>query len=189
MPLPHSTALYVPRGRGTIYIAAWAGLVAPSESALTEIGNCPSFEIEPVQERAPHYSSRTGLRLRDLNPVISTEYNFNFTCDELAAQNFAKFFLGTYVAASASVLALQNVDAEYYIKFVSDNPIGPQYEIRLWRTTIGPNGPLAIIGDDYLVMDFAGEGLADETNHATSPYFTLRYITTTTTSTTTTTTA
>lgn len=191
MPLSPSTGLYVPRGRGKLWIAAWSGTTPPSESALVQIGNCPSFEMEPVQERAPHYSSQTGLRTRDLNPVVQTEYNINFTCDELSAQNLAKFLLGSYQAASATILGLQNTDAEYFLKFVSDNPIGQNYEVRLWRLTLGPNGPLALIGDDYLVLDFAGEGLSDVANNPTSPYFTMRYITTTSTtsSTTSTTTA
>lgn len=189
---PHSTSLYVPRGRGILYIAEWSGTTPPTSDAYVDIGNCPSFEIEPVVERDPHYSSRTGLKTKDLNPIIQSEYTFSFTCDEMAAKNLERFFAGTLDTSTGIISALTNSDKEFAFKFVSDNPIGPNQEFRLWRATITPNGPLALIGDSYLVMDFAGEGLSDVTNHSSSPYFDIKTVTTTTTtstSSTTTTTA
>jgi hypothetical protein len=55
--------------------------------------------------------------------------------------------------------------------------------------TIGPNGSLQLIGDEYLSMTFMGDGLADTANHPSSPYFTINTVTTTTTSTTSSTTS
>ena len=183
----HSTSLYAPAGRGILYIAEWSGTTPPTDpDDYTEIGNCPSFEAEPVIERRPHYSSRSGLRTRDLNPVVQTEYNLTLDCDEMSAKNFARFFLGTLNSSTKVIAGLQNADKEYALKFIADNPIGPNQEFRFWRVTLGPNGPLQLIGDEYLVMSFSGEGLSDSANHPSSPYFDIKYITTTTTTTTTT---
>lgn len=183
---PHSTTLYAPAGRGILYIANWSGSTPPVDPGdYIDVGNCPSFEVEPTRETRPHYSSRSGLRTRDLNPTVQTEYNINFDLDELAAANLARFFMGA-VDATKTIAALQSADAEYALKFISDNPIGPNQIFYFWRVTLGPNGPLQLIGDDYLVMSFAGEGLADVANHADSPYFDIKNITTTTTTTTTT---
>lgn len=180
----HNTGLYVPSGRGYLYIAAWSGTTPPSDypTGYTEIGNCPSFEIEPVRETRPHYSSREGVRLRDLNPTTTLEYNLTFDCDEISATNLNKFFMGS--KSGKEISAMQNYDAEYALVFVSNNPIGPNQIYYFWRVTLGPNGPLQLIGDEYLAMSFSGEGLADTTNHSTSPYFTITSVTTTTTTTT-----
>lgn len=204
---PHSTDLYVPAGRGILYIAEWQGTTPPTYPGTVpsnyptaadiaaelgdfeDIGNAPSLEVEPVQERRPHYSSRAGLKTKDLNPVVSLEYTINFDVDEIAAGNLKRFLLGALNASTQMINALTNADKEYAIIFVSDNPVGANYIKYFRRVTLGPNGPLQLIGDDYLVMSFAGEGLADVANFPASPYFDVKYITTTTTTTTTSTTA
>jgi len=182
---PHSTSLYVPSGKGKLYIATWSGTTPPTwPGGYTDIGNCPSLEIEPLLERRPHYSSREGMKTKDLNPIVQTEYAVNFDLDEMAASNLAVFFSGNLDAATRIIPALTQSDKEYALKFVSNNPIGPNQEWLLWRVTLSPSGPMQLIGDEYLVMSFAGEGLSDTANNPTSPYFNIRSITTTTTSTT-----
>ena len=205
MTIPHSTDLYVPAGRGILYVAEWVGTTPPTYPGspanpnypnavdiaaglgdFTDIGNCPSLEVEPTTERRPHYSSRTGLRTRDLNPVVQLDYNLNFDLDEIAAVNLKRFLMGTYTAATGITNALTNANAEFAIIFVSDNPIGPNAIKYFRRVTLAPNGPLQLIGDDYLVMSFAGEGLSDVANYPSSAYFDVKHVTTTTTTTTTT---
>lgn len=181
----HSTSLYVPAGRGILHIGVWNGTTPPNyPDDYTEVGNCPSLEIEPVRETRPHYSSREGIRLKDLNPTTTLEYTLNFECDEISAKNLNRFFMGTLDAAAGSISGLQNVEAEYALVFVSNNPVGPNQVYYFHRMTLGPNGSLQLIGDEYLSMTFMGDGLADTANHPSSPYFTINTVTTTTTSTT-----
>jgi hypothetical protein len=144
------------------------------------MGNCPSVEVEPTLERLPHYSSRAGLRNKDKNPVIQAEYALNITCDEIAAVNLNRFLLGT-MSGSNVVKAMQDMDAEYKVRFESDNPIGPNQKWKFHRVTLGPGGALSLIGEEWMAMSFNGEGLADVANNPTSPYFTVTYATTTTT--------
>jgi hypothetical protein len=183
MATPPSTNNYT-IGKGTLYVAEWS---TTGPGAYSEMGNCPSIEMEPSIERLEHYSSRSGLRNRDKYPVIQTSYTLTFDCDEIAAVNLAKFLLGTQ--SGENILGLQNANQEYALRFVADNPIGVKYTWNFWRCTLGPNGAMALIGDEWQVMSFTAEGLADETNQPTSPYFTATRITTTTTSTTTSTTS
>lgn len=185
MPAPHSTDNYS-IGKGKLYIGSWSGSTPPSDpSGFSEMGNCPSIEIEPTLERLPHYSSRSGLRNKDKNPVIQTEYALSITCDEIAAVNLNKFLLGTLVGEGI-IQGLNNTDAEFALKFVSDNPIGPNQTWKFHRVTLSPGGALSLIGDEWMTMSFNGEGLADVANNASSPYFTVTYSTETTTTTTTT---
>ncbi len=186
MPTPHDVENYAV-GKGILYIAEWSGAVAPSYPGdYTEVGNCPSIEIEPTIERLEHFSSREGLRLKDKNPVIQTEYALNFDTDEMAAVNLNRFLMGSLLGNVVS--ALQRTDQEFALRFVSDNPIGPNQVWEFWKATLSPNGALQLIGEEWLVMSFTGEGLADVANHASTPYFDVTYATTTTTTSSTTTT-
>jgi len=179
MPSPHSTENYA-IGKGILSIGEWSGTTPPG--SYTDIGNCPSVEVEPATERLPHYSSRTGFRTKDKNPIIQTEYTINFDCDEMATINLNRFLMGT-LSGTNVVLGLTATDKEYALKFVSDNPLGPNQTWEFWKVSLAPNGPLQLIGEEYMTMSFAGEGLSDVANHSTSPYFTVTYETTTTTTT------
>lgn len=181
---PHNTDLYS-IGKGILYIGTWSGTTPPNDPAgYEDVGNCTSFEVEPMVERLEHYSSRTGYRTRDKYPIIETKYTITFDLDEVAAKNLAKYLQGTL--SDPDIYALEAADVEYAVKFVSDNPTGPNQTWRFWRCVLSPNGAMQLIGDEWAIMSFTGEGLSDSTNHASSPYFTVTYGTSTTTSSTTT---
>lgn len=170
---PHSTDNYA-IGKGILHVASWSGTTPPTDPGdYSEMGNCPSIEIEPNLTRLPHYSSREQYKLKDKNPVTQTEYSVSFTCDEMAAVNLQKYLMGTLVGSV--IYAMQATDEEFALKFVSDNPIGPNETWNFWRGTIAPNGPLSLIGDDWMVLSYTFEGLADTTNHAATPYFNVSY--------------
>ncbi|MDA3788077.1 MAG: hypothetical protein PF503_06245 [Desulfobacula sp.] len=206
MTAPHSTGNYVPSGRGIMYIAPWSGDTPPTYPGtapsqyptakdiieelgdFVDVGNAPSFDIEPVTENRPHISSRSGLNFKDFNPITTLEYNLNFSLDEIAAVNLNMFLLGELDATSGIIAGLSGAGKEYAVVFIGNNPIGPNANSYFRKVTIKPNGPFQLIGDEYLTMTYLGEGLADSANHAASPYFDYKFVTTTTTSTTTTTT-
>lgn len=181
MPQPHSTGNYA-IGKGILYIAEWSG---GAIGQYFDMGNCPSLEIEPTLERLPHYSSRSGFREKDKNPVIQTEYMLNFGLDEPAAVNLNRFLLGTLQNAT-TILGMQSANIEYALRFISDNPLGPNQTWDFWKCTLSPNGAMQLIGEEWMTMNFQAEGLADTGGHPTSPYFTI--VSTENTSTTTSTT-
>lgn len=180
MPAPPSVYNYS-IGKGKLYIATFSG---GAPGSYVAIGNCPSVEYEPNLERLPHYSSMANLREKDRNPVIQVEYSVRFSCDEIAAGNLAKFLQGTQ--SGATIRGLMNTDVEYALKFIAANPIGPRYRWDFWKGTMQPNGPMQLIGEEWMAMDFLFEGISDRVNRpATSPYFDVTRITTTTSTTTT----
>lgn len=165
--MAHSTDNYT-IGKGILWLATYtSGVIGSYE----DIGNAPSIEVEPLIERLPHYSSRTGYRTKDKNPIIQTEYMLRFDLDEPGAINLTRFLMGT--RSGVNILGLMATDAEYSLKFVSDNPTGPNATWYFWRVTIKPAGPMALISEEWSTMSFECEGLADTTGHATSPYITV----------------
>ena len=183
MPLPTSpsTQLYQ-LGKGILYIGDWVGATPPT-LPYTDVGNCPRFEVEVTEEKLAHYSSRSGTRTKDKEVVLEAGYNVAFDLDEISMANLAKFLKGTI--SGYTVLAQTVLDKEYGLQFISDNPVGQNETWTFWRCTLSPGGTFSLIGDEWAKMSFTGSGLADTTNHATSPYFTVEFVTTTSTTTTT----
>lgn len=181
MATPHSTNNYTV-SKGIVSIAEWSG---GSIGSYQDVGNCPSMEITPTQEKLDHFSSRSGYRTKDKSVVIEVGYTLSFELDELAASNLKKFLMGT--ASGGNIISgLQDASKEYALRLVEDNPTGPNKTWDFWKLTIAPGGALALIGDGsaWASMSFTAEGLSDTAGHPTSPYVTVTYATTTTTTTT-----
>lgn len=68
------------------------------------------------------------------------------------------------------VNGLQTTAIEGLLRYVSDNPEGPNMEIRMWKVSLTPDGDTAFIGDDWSTMSFTGEILKDATGHPANPY-------------------
>ena len=181
IPLSHNVNLYS-LGRGIIYMAEFSG---GAPGSYTDVGNCPNLTVEVTEEKLPHYSSRSGTKVKDKEVVLETGYTIVFDLDEISTYNLKVFVKGTIT--QNKIYANQSLDREFAIKFVTDNPAGPNETWYFWRVTLSPNGPFSLIGDEWSKMSFTGEGLADTTNHSESPYFDIWFVTTTSTSTTTTT--
>lgn len=182
MLTPHNVELYAV-GKGILSIAEFSG---GAPGSYEDMGNCTSFEIEPTVERLPHYSSRSGFRTKDKNVVIQAEYTVTFELDEMAGVNVTKFVMGTLTSNVVNFLTTTGLGKEYALKFSSSNPVGPDFVWDLWKMTLTPNGSIQLIGEEWMVMSFTGEGLADTVNQAAQPYGICTFATTTTTTTTTT---
>lgn len=183
--LSPNTSLYQ-LGKGILKIGLWSGTTAPTYPGdYTDVGNCPTFDVEVTEETLDHYSSRAGTRVKDKTVILETGYTVTFELDEISIFNLKMYIKGTQTGANV-LHANQVLDAEYGLHFQSDNPAGPNEKWELWRVKLSPNGAFSLIGDDWSLISFTGEGLADTANHANSPYFDVTYATTTTTTTTTT---
>lgn len=174
---PHSTDLYQ-LGKGILYIAPWDGTTPPSAGDYEDVGNCPRFECEVTEEKLDHFSSRSGVRLKDKTVTLEIGYTVNFDLDEIAIGNMQKF-LRASLSGTTIVQAATALDQEYALKFISDNPVGDNERWEFWRTRLTPGGAFNLISDEWNLLTFAGEGLADTTNHSSSPYFNVTWLTTT----------
>lgn len=164
MATPPSTDNYT-LGKGRLSIAAFSG---GAPGSYVDLGNAPSVEIEMNVERLPHYSSRSGTKVKDKNPVIMNEYTVTFTLDEFATTNIQRWMLGDLTSGVVEMFG--NVEGEFALRFVEDNPAGSNRIWNFWRGTLMPNGAMQLIGDEWRVMSFRFDGLADAVNHAANQY-------------------
>ena len=176
-----STDLYS-LGKGVLKVGVWSGTTPPTyPTSYVDVGNCPEFTVEATETKLDHYSSRSGLKKKDKTITLETGYTVKFKLDEMAVYNLAMFLKGTI--QSNVILANTQLTQEHALAFQSDNPVGPNELWQFWRCRLSPDGAFSLIGDDWQAMGFSGEGLADEAQHSTSPFFNVTYATTTTTTT------
>jgi len=68
-----------------------------STGTYVDIGNVPTFEFTPDIQTLPHFSSRYGVRAKDLEVVTEKNASLNIVMDEFTYQNLMLAFLGTAV--------------------------------------------------------------------------------------------
>lgn len=170
-------------GKGILSIAKWANGTA---GAYADVGNCPKFEYEMTEQTLDHFSSRGGMKEQDQETIIQVGYTLSFTLDEVSVENLRMFLKGS-LNGTHKINANQTPNMEYALKFVADNPVGPNVTYEFWKAKLTPSGAFSLISDEYTSMSFTGKGLADKTGHASSPFFDATFATTTSTTTTTTT--
>jgi hypothetical protein len=177
IPNSPSTELYT-LGKGILSIAEFSGGVP---GVYYDVGNCPAMTVEVTQEKLAHYSARTGTKSKDKSVILITGYDIQFSLEEISIRNLKLYLRGT--SSQNKVYANQALDKEYALKFVTDNPAGPNETWYFWKVDLSPNGPFSLIGDEWSTLSFSGEGLTDVANHPSSEYFDIWYVTTTSTST------
>lgn len=75
------------------------------------------------------------------------------------------------IEAGTVIAALSSSNIEGILRFVSDNPVGDNRMVTVWRVYLKPDSEVSYIGDDWSKMDFTGEVLDDTANHPSNPYF------------------
>jgi len=169
-------------GKGILSIAKITG---GTPGTYADVGNCPKFEFDMTEQVVEHKSSRSGTLEQDAEAVIESGYTVSFTLDEVSVENLRMFMKAT-LSGTKILYANQNAQQMYALKFVSDNPVGPNAKYEFWKCKLTPNGAFSLISQEYTSMSFTGKGLSDRTGHAESPFFTATFDTTTTSTTTTT---
>jgi hypothetical protein len=81
---PLTSQYYI--GKGIVSIQLMSGVTTP-DIAYVDIGNVPVFEFVPNIASLPHYSSRLGVRSKDLEVNTEKQATLNMTMDEWTARN------------------------------------------------------------------------------------------------------
>lgn len=160
-------------GKGILYIAKYNETAGVTDADYTDIGNCSQLNVNSTQEKLEHYSSRGGINKKDKEVTTQTGYTVTPTTDEITRENLALFLAGRLMP-NGEVRALINTEQEYALKYISDNPAGPNYDWYFHRVKITGSGDATLIGADWMTLPLTCEGLADDLWHPASPFFTMR---------------
>lgn len=84
---------YQTLGRGRLYFAKSVDGTTMSDDERY-LGNCPAFEISTAVERLDHFSSESGIRVKDKSTETQRTRTASFTTDNISFDNLA-FMFGT----------------------------------------------------------------------------------------------
>jgi hypothetical protein len=124
---PNTGNYYV--GRGIAYVQLISP-TTPTDPSMVDCGNVTEFTFQVKPTRLEHYSTRIGVRKKDLVVVTEVSATLTVIMEEITARNLGMAVLGNIQnsmppAGTISILAQPLIYAHF--KFVNTNAVGPQY--------------------------------------------------------------
>lgn len=137
------------------------------ESSFVDAGNCPQFDFMAKVTSLDHYSSRTGVRVKDFVAVIEVSGTLTMVLEELTARNVGLVLLGLPTGGPSpspdSISVFANPVIYAAVKFVGGNDIGPQYTVTFPLVKLTPSKAISLIGTTWGVVELEGDVLFDGT--------------------------
>jgi len=135
------------------------------EPDFVDCGNVPQFEFEAKVEQLDHYSSRTGVRVKDFTAVIQIAGSLTIQMEEFTARNMGFALLGLPTGgpspAQETIDVFSNPVIYGSVKFQGTNLIGPVYDIEFPLVKLSPSKALSLIGNQWGTIDLTGDVLFD----------------------------
>jgi len=136
------------------------------ESKYVDCGNCPQFEFTAKVTQLDHYSSRTGVRVKDFTAVIEIAGSLNIVLEELTARNMGFGLLGLPFGgpspAPDTIDIFSNPVIYGSVKFQGTNVIGPVYTVTFPLVKLSPSKALGLIQNQWGTIDLDGDVLFDQ---------------------------
>lgn len=146
-------------GRGNVYIKLLG------ESAFIHCGNCPTFEFTAKVTQLDHYSSMTGVKVKDFTAVTEISGSLTMVLEEWTARNMGFALLGLPTGGPSPVADVVDIFADPviygHVKFVGANDVGPVYTVDFPLVSLKPNKALSLIGNTWGTIDLMGDVLFD----------------------------
>lgn len=146
-------------GKGEVYIQLLG------EDEYTAVGNCPQFEFTAKVEQLDHYSSMTGVKVKDFTAVTQISGSLTIVLEEFTARNMGFALLGLPTGGPSPTPDTIDIFADPVIygsvKFIGANDIGPVWTTVFPLVSLKPNKALALIGNTWGTIDLMGDVLYD----------------------------
>lgn len=136
------------------------------ETKFTLCGNCPTFEFQAKVTKLDHYSSQTGVRIKDFTAVTELNGTLTMVLEEFTARNMGFALMGFASGAPSPSQETISVFSEPVIygavQFVGANDIGPRWTITFPLVSIQPSKAVSLIGNTWGTIDLTGDVLFDQ---------------------------
>jgi hypothetical protein len=164
-PTAHDTDLYT-LGKGILSFDRFDADGLPQ--GLRDLGNAPDFALTPVEETLEHFSSRGGIKTRDVERTLQRKLNGKFTLEEYDKDNLKLALFSDEVGYAIEPMTAGDIIGQ--LDFVMTNDVGPKYHVQLWNVKLKPSGDIAFISEDWGKIGFEFAVQDDSANHPNSPY-------------------
>jgi hypothetical protein len=136
------------------------------ETEFVDCGNVPQFEFQAKVTNLDHYSSRTGVRVKDFTAVIEISGSLVMQMEELTARNMGFAMLGLPTGGPSptpdSIDILGTPVIYGAVKFVGTNDIGPNWTIEFPLVKLSPSKAISLIANTWGTVDLEGDVLFDQ---------------------------
>jgi hypothetical protein len=146
-------------GRGVVSIQLLG------ENEYTQAGNCPQFEFMANVVTLDHYSSMTGVKIKDFTAVTQIGGTLTIQLEEFTARNMGFALLGLPSGGPSPAPDTIDIfsDPVIYgsVQFVGTNDVGPVWTTTFPLVSLQPSKALSLIGNTYGTIDLKGDVLYD----------------------------
>lgn len=137
------------------------------ESRYTPCGNSPQFEFMAKVTSLDHFSSMTGVKVKDFTAVTEISGSLTMVLEEFTARNMGLALLGLPTSSGPSTMENEIIDIfsdpVIYgsVMFVGANDVGPVWTTIFPLVSLKPSKAIAFIGNTYGTLDLLGDVLYD----------------------------
>jgi hypothetical protein len=125
-----------------------------------DLGNVTDLVFTPNVTTLDHFSSREGVKKKDLQIVLQQEGTLKMTMEEITAKNMAMMLNG-----AVDELAVGGPTVEIFgapaitgaVRFVGTNSVGPRITADFWNVTFTPDGDFSFLSDEWNNMEVSGD--------------------------------
>lgn len=130
------------------------------DSVFRDVGNVSSLVITPDMTTLDHFSSREGVKKKDISIIIEKKATVVMTMEEFTPENLAIMVVGAVDMAAVGgpeVEIFSQNAVNGWLKFVGTNEVGPKITIDLYNVGFTPSGDLGMISDEWNEMEVTGD--------------------------------
>ena len=146
-------------GKGSVYVKLL------NETQFVHAGNCPTFEFMAKVTQLDHFSSMTGVKVKDFTAVTEINGTLTMVLEELTARNMGFALLGLPSGgpspADETISIFSNPIIYASVKFIGANDIGPIWTVEFPLVKLSPNKAVSLIGNTWGTVDLEGDVLYD----------------------------
>jgi hypothetical protein len=134
---------------GNLFIGrGYLSMQLQGETSYQDMGNCTSFTMQVAPTLLHHYSSRVGVRKKDLSVVTQLDATLQMTLEEITVRNMATFVLGAPLESGADSVFLMSQPLFYAsLRFSATNVVGAQWNAVFPLVLLSPRNAFQLIAE------------------------------------------
>lgn len=118
------------------------------EGSYQDMGNCTKFTFQVKPTKLDHFSSRIGVRKKDLTVVTELDATLTMTLEEMTGRNMGLALLGlANVSGSVEIDIMSNPLFYCSLQFTDTSSAGPQWQATFPNVLITPENAVELISE------------------------------------------
>lgn len=133
------------------------------DTEYRDLGNVSSMVITPDLSTLEHFSSRLGVKSKDLVIILEKKSTVKITMDEFTAKNIGLMVMGTVDEAAVGgpeIELFSEAAITGALRFTGTNDVGPRVTVDLYNVSFQPSGDFELISDEWNQMECEADVLA-----------------------------